>query len=62
MPQPDRKTGGVDLNEVQKTIDAVTGATWGTRNRIMAGLVQRDLRKHGNDMPAFAPPGEDVSR
>lgn len=46
----------LDSSEVQKTIDAVTGATWGTRNRIMAGLFQRDLRKHGDDMPAFAPP------
>ena len=62
MLQPDRKTGGVDSSEVQKTIDAVTGATWGTRNHIMAGLFQRDLRKHGDDMPAFAPPGEDVSK
>ena len=52
----------LDSSEVQKTIDAVTGATWGTRNRIMAGLFQRDLRKHGDDMPAFAPPGEDVRR
>ncbi len=56
------RAGGVDADEVRKTIDAVTGATWGTRNRIMAGLFQRDLRTRGNDMPAFAPPGEDIPR
>ena len=58
----DERLGGVNADEVRKTIDAVTGATWGTRNRIMAGLFQRDLRTRGNDMPAFAPPGEDIPR
>ena len=51
-----------DADEVRKTIDAVSGATWGARNRIMAGLFQRDLRTRGDDMPAFAPPGEDIPR
>ena len=54
--------GAVGSDEVRKTIDAVSGATWGTRNRIMAGLFQRDLRTRGDDMPAFAPPGEDILR
>lgn len=57
-----QKLRGVGDDEVKKTIDAVTGATWGTRNRIMAGLFQRDMRKHPGDMPAFAPPGEDIVR
>ncbi len=56
------QSGAVGSNEVRKTIDAMTGATWGTRNRIMAGLFQRDLRTRGDDMPAFAPPGEDIPR
>ena len=56
------RSPGVSADEVQKTIDAVSGATWGTRNRIMAGLFQRDLRMRADDMPAFAPPGEDIPR
>ena len=56
------RAGSVDADEVRKTIDAMTGATWGTRNRIMAGLFQRDLRTRGDEMPAFAPPGEDIPR
>lgn len=52
----------VSTEEVQKTVDAVSGATWGTRNRIMAELFQRDLRTRGDDMPAVAPPGEDIPR
>ena len=56
------RSTGVSTEEVQKTVDAVSGATWGTRNRIMAGLFQRDLRTRGDDMPAFAPPGEDIPR
>lgn len=57
-----QKLRGVGADEVEKTIDAVAGATWGTRNRIMAGLFQRDMRRHADDMPAFAPPGEDIAR
>ena len=54
------RSPGVSSDEVQKTVDAVSGATWGTRNRIMAGLFQRDLHTRADDMPAFAPPGEDI--
>lgn len=43
---------------VQETIDAVTGATWGTRNTIMEGLFQKDLAEHGDQMPSYRPPGE----
>ena len=56
------RSPGVSADEVQETVDAVSGATWGTRNRIMAGLFQRDLRMRADDMPAFAPPGEDIPR
>ena len=51
---------GVSADEVQKTIDAVSGATWDTRNRIMVGLFQRDLRTRADDMPTFPPQGKNI--
>lgn len=42
---------------VQDVVDAVTGATWNTRNRIMEDLFQADLAAGSADLPAFSPPG-----
>lgn len=42
---------------VQETVDAVSGATWGTRNMIMEGLFRQDMADHGDSMPKFKPPG-----
>lgn len=42
---------------VQETVDAVSGATWGTRNTIMEGLFRQDMADHGEAMPSYRPPG-----
>lgn len=44
-------------DRVAEAVDAVTGATWTTRNAIMARLFQADLAARGDEMPAFRPPG-----
>lgn len=45
-------------DEVQEVIDAVTGATWGTRNQIMEDMFHRKLDRDASSVPTFAPPGE----
>lgn len=47
---------------VQDVVDAVTGATWGTRNRIMEGLFKEDLRAGAQGLPVFSSPGSPVKR
>lgn len=42
---------------VQETVDAVTGATWTTRNMIMEDLFHQDLEEHAAEMPTYRPPG-----
>lgn len=49
--------GASAADRVAETVDAVTGATWTTRNAIMARLFQEDLAACGDEMPAFRPPG-----
>lgn len=44
--------------DVQEVIDAVTGATWGTRNRIMEDVSHKRLDQDASSVPTFAPPGE----
>lgn len=44
--------------DVQEVVDAVTGATWGTRNRIMEDMFHKRLDQDASSVPAFAPPGE----
>ena len=51
------RAGASPADRVAETVDAVTGATWTTRNTIMAQLFQADLAAHGDEMPAFRPPG-----
>lgn len=47
---------------IQKVVDAVTGATWGTRNRIMENLFQEDLQAGVAGLPPFSPPGSTMRR
>ncbi|MEG0418882.1 MAG: hypothetical protein RSB04_07365 [Gordonibacter sp.] len=47
---------------MQDVVDAVTGATWGTRNRIMEGLFKEDLRAGAQGLPVFSSPGSPVKR
>lgn len=44
--------------DVQEVVDAVTGATWGTRNRIMEDMFHKRLDQDASSVPTFAPPGE----
>ena len=43
-------------HSIQEVIDAVSGATWNTRNRIMEDLFKEELAASDGDMPTFAPP------
>lgn len=48
------ETGDEDL---QRVVDAVSGATWGTRNSIMEGLFFEQLEADPAGVPAYRPPG-----
>ncbi|MCI2242024.1 hypothetical protein [Adlercreutzia faecimuris] len=52
-----QKLAAVSAEDVAATVDAVTGATWKTRNAIMRDLFQSDLAARGDEMPAFRPAG-----
>lgn len=43
--------------EVAEVVDAITGATWNTRNSIMEDIFMSDLSEHADEMPAYKPPG-----
>lgn len=45
-------------DEVAKVVDAITGATWNTRNMIMEKMFHKDLKDRADDMPEFKPPGQ----
>lgn len=47
-------------DEVQDLIDAVAGATWNTRNRIMEERFLAALDKGESRVPAFKPPGSSL--
>ena len=47
-------------HSIQEVIDAVSGATWNTRNRIMEDLFEERLAASDGDMPTFAPPGSSL--
>lgn len=47
-------------DEVQDLIDAVAGATWSTRNRIMEERFLAALDKGESKVPAFKPPGSSL--
>ena len=44
-------------HSVQDVVDAVTGATWNTRNRIMEDLFHDELQAGLSTLPSFKPPG-----
>lgn len=50
----------VRTRSIQEVVDAVTGATWSTRNRIMEDLFREDLNAGASNLPTFAPPGTPV--
>ncbi|WP_139653564.1 hypothetical protein [Raoultibacter phocaeensis] len=64
--QPDEKGKGLvdgsnaSDDDVQDLIDAVAGATWSTRNRIMEERFHAALEKGSAKVPAFKPPGEAI--
>lgn len=47
-------------HSIEEVIDAVSGATWNTRNRIMEDLFKEELAASDGDMPTFAPPGSSL--
>lgn len=49
------------LDEISEVVDAVTGATWGERNRIMEARFAARLSEAPDDVPAFSPPGTPLS-
>lgn len=44
--------------EVTEVIDAITGATWNTRNSIMECLFFDSLEEHADEIPDYRPPGQ----
>ena len=49
-------------DEIDEVIDAVTGATWGERNRIMENRFAERLSENTDAVPAFSPPGTPLSQ
>ena len=47
-------------HSIEEVIDAVSGATWNTRNRIMEDLFKEELAASDGGMPTFAPPGSSI--
>lgn len=45
-------------DEVAEVVDAITGATWNTRNTIMEDIFMADLAEHADAMPAYKPAGQ----
>ena len=45
-------------DEVAEVVDAITGATWKTRNSIMEDLFLSSLDDHSDKIPAYKPPGQ----
>ena len=62
IPQPDESLAAgpnASDDEVRDLIDAIAGATWNTRNRIMEERFHASLDSGGaQKVPAFKPPGE----
>ncbi len=44
--------------EIAGVVDAITGATWNTRNSIMEGLFFDSLEEHAGEIPDYRPPGQ----
>ena len=54
---PSQKLATPSPDEIDEVIDAVTGATWGERNRIMEDRFAERLSENPDAVPAFSPPG-----
>ena len=52
-----QKLASPSPDEIDEVIDAVTGATWGERNRIMETRFAARLNDNPAAVPAFSPPG-----
>lgn len=50
-------TAPMRTRTLDDVIDAVTGATWQTRNRIMEDMFHEDLKAGVAGMPEYCPPG-----
>lgn len=46
-----------DEQDIQRVLDAVTGATWNTRNRIMEDLFEERRAANPDAVPIYRPPG-----
>lgn len=58
----DRSGGSsVTPEEIADLVDAVAGATWNTRNRIMEERFKDKLEQGNAHVPSFKPPGESIS-
>lgn len=51
------KTSLAPSKEVQDLVDAVSGATWQTRNQILEQRFLHQLDSEEADVPSFRPPG-----
>ncbi len=52
-----QKLSQVSQDEIAELVDAVTGATWNTRNAIMAERFRTQLASGAEGLPAFRPAG-----
>lgn len=59
-PGPSQRLGRASDEEVADLIDAISGATWATRNRIMEERFLTRLGKSEDGCPAFKPPGQPI--
>lgn len=57
-----QKLATPDEADVQRVVDAVTGATWGERNRIMESLFEERLAAEPDAVPVFSPPGTSIGQ
>ena len=56
--QQEQKIVMASADEVAEVVDAITGATWNTRNTIMEDLFHKDLESHAEMLPSYKAPGE----
>lgn len=49
------------VSDIQELIDAVSSATWDTRNRLMEDRFRKAIEADPQAVPRFNPPGEKSS-
>ena len=57
-----QKLAAPDEADVQRVVDAVTGATWGERNRIMESLFEERRAADPGAVPAYRPPDTPIEK